>query len=172
MAVPGWWRAAALAAVAGFGLASCQVSAEYGPMQCTPSPPVPGSQFSFVDVDADIPLYVAPGDTFSITVDQLTAFIEDRDSGLFPHGALEIDGPASPNGLVKVGKEPSSDTSPSYPQTVTFTATGQPGDVIHVKVDFAQTSYLTGIPSVPVYTLTCNPGDPEIGTVTIKAPDS
>jgi hypothetical protein len=172
MAVPGSWRAGALAAVAGLGLASCQVSAEYGPMQCIPSPPVPGSQFGFVDVSADIPLYAAPGGTFTITVNQLTAFLQQPDTGLFPHGALLVEGAVTPNGLVRVGKEPSSDTSPSYPQTLTFTATGQPGDVIHVKVDLAETSYLTDIPSVPVYTLTCNPGDPEIGTVTITAPDA
>ncbi len=172
MAATGRWRAAAFAAVAGFGLAACQVSAEYGPMQCVTSPAVPGSQFGFVDASADIPLSAAPGETFTITVTQLTAFLQQPETGLFAHGGLLVEGPVMPNGLVEVGKEVSSTPEPSYPQTVTFTATGEPGDVIHIKVDFAQTSYLTDIPSIPVYTLTCNPGDPELGTVTIKAPDA
>lgn len=158
MAGSGWLRLAALGAVAGGVLAGCQIDAQYG-ANCTTSPPVPHQNFGVVDVSIDIPLYAAPGSTFVVTVFNMDA--SNGSTGQFPSGVISVTGPVTPSGTIAVG-------SP-YPNTLSFRATGEPGEVIHFNAESGFAIY--GDFPTSGFGLDCDAGGPEIGTTTIKAPD-
>jgi hypothetical protein len=115
--------AAALGTVA---LTGCEARKEVF-ASCSTEPPVPHQSEGVLSVDVHVPLKVAAGSTFTIRVDDVIGYPYLTGPGEFPHGTLSVTGAASPAGLFGVGS--------GYPQTLTFTATGQPGDTIDVTVE-------------------------------------
>jgi hypothetical protein len=107
--------------------------------------------------DIHVPLKVAAGSTFSVRVDDMTGYPYVSDGGRNPHGVLSVTGAVAPAGEVGVGG------GTPYPQTLSFTATGQPGDTIDVTAVRAGTVHgnfpdaffvATCFATVPVATIT------------------
>ena len=158
---------AALAAVGGGLLTGCDIHAEFGDDGCSTSPPVPHHNFGAVVVDASIPLYVEPGGTFTVTVQDMFATVTPASSQPFGTGTISVSGPVTPSGTFSVGQGIFGGTP--FPNTLTFTATGQDGDVITFSA--VDGSSFEGTPPNGVL-LTCSGHNGEIGTTTIKTPDS
>jgi hypothetical protein len=148
---------AAIAAVGGLALPGCDVGGQFG-ASCTTSPPVPHQDFGTVYASAEVPLFAKPGASFDIVVTSLGA--APGPPPVSPTGAnsgtIRVTGPVTPSGDFGV--------SEPYPDTLTFQATGAPGEVIHVAV--TRGAGIVG--SFPNgFGITCNGGG-EIGTTTIQ----
>jgi hypothetical protein len=157
---------AALALVSAAGLAGCEVHFE-GPAACVVSPPQPHQDLGWAEATLDIPVNVTPGQTFTVTVEQLRAFPGPPPQEPFEldSGTLAVTGPVTPSGNIPVGK---SQTGGSvYPNTLTFTATGQPGDTItFTMVDGSNSG------GIVQFGVRCTPTtDATIGTTAIVAPE-
>jgi hypothetical protein len=151
--------AATFAALGGMALPGCDVSGEFG-ATCATSPPVPHQNFGTVYASAKVPLYVAPGGSFHIVVTSLGAAPGPPPVSPTANnsGTITVTGPVTPSGDFRLG-EP-------YPDTLTFTATGEPGEVIHVGV----TSGEGVVGSFPDgFAIFCTTNG-ELGTTTIRVP--
>ena len=95
-----------------------------------------------VVVDIDVPLKVAPGETFTITARDITVVGISGEFGppQFPNGILSATGPVAPAGDVAVGEDVLSGGTP-LPNTLTYTASGDPGDTIIIRIELAQAFY-------------------------------
>jgi hypothetical protein len=93
-------------------------------------------------VEVDAPPKVAPGETFTVTVDDLSVLgVGNGDSGpQFPNGVLSVTGPVAPSGDVAVGEDVLTGGTP-LPNTLTYTVTGSPGDTIRIQIETAQSFY-------------------------------
>ncbi len=158
--------ATALAAVGGGLLTGCQIHAELGGT-CSTSPPVPHHDLGGVIVDAFIPLYVEPGGTFTVTIQNMYGTTNPGSPVSDGTGVIEVSGPVTPSGRFDVGQGIFGGTP--YPNSLTFTATGEPGEAISFNA-VSGSSFEGTFPNGTL--LTCDGGNGQIGTTTIKAADS
>jgi hypothetical protein len=120
---------AAVMAAAGL-LSGCEVQKQFG-ASCSTSPPVPHQEEGIIDVDVEVPPHVAPGATFTVRVDLMAGYPGVQGGpGQFPSGTLSVTGPVTPSGDFGVG--PGFFGTNPYPNTLTFTVTGQPGDEVRL----------------------------------------
>jgi len=87
-----------------------------------------------VEVDVEVPPRVAPGATFTIRVDALVGYPDQAGPGQDQAGTLSVTGPVTPSGPIFVDGP--------YPEALTFTATGQPGDEITVTAIDGRSRYI------------------------------
>jgi hypothetical protein len=163
-------RSVAVALALGCGalvISGCNVSQTYG-ARCSTSPPVPHQDPGAISMDADAPAQVAPGETFTLTVNGIGV------QGGAPGPSLPqahratfyVTGAVNPSGNMSVG----SISSPAvWPHEVELTATGQPGETIEIGVVSA--SRIEGtFPNLG--SITCDVGDGErLATLDIVGPD-
>jgi hypothetical protein len=119
--------------------AGCRIQTE----MTAPCVSYPGglSSSGTIVIDIDVPLEVAPGETFTITARDVTVVGVSSDVGpQFPNGILSVTGPVSPAGDVVVGEDVLTGGMP-LPTTLTYTATGDPGDTIGINIQRAQAFY-------------------------------
>jgi hypothetical protein len=120
---------AAVMAAAGL-LSGCEVQKGFG-ASCSTSPPVPHQGEGIVGVDVEVPPNVTPGATFTIRVDAMSGYPAVQGGpGQFPSGTLSVTGPVTPSGNFGVG--PGFTGTNPYPNTLTFTVTGQPGERVRL----------------------------------------
>jgi hypothetical protein len=94
-------------------------------------------------VDLDAPGRVRPGQTFTVTVRDVSVIgvtTGGEQGPQYPNGILSVAGAATPAGDVTVGEDVLAGGNP-LPNTLTYTATGDPGDRITVGVQMAQSFY-------------------------------
>lgn len=149
-------------------LGGCNVSQTYG-ARCSTSPPVPHQDPGAISMDADAPARVAPGETFTLTVNSIGV------QGGAPGPSLPeahratfyVTGAVSPSGNMSVG---SISSLAEWPHEVELTATGQPGETIEIGVVSASRTEGT-FPNLS--SITCDVGDGEpLVTLEIAAPAS
>jgi hypothetical protein len=94
-------------------------------------------------VDLDAPGRVTPGQTFTITVQDVSVrgVTTGGEAGpQYPNGVLSVSGAVEPIGAVAVGEDVLSGGNP-LPNTLTYRSTGHPGDTITVGIEMAQSFY-------------------------------
>jgi hypothetical protein len=94
-------------------------------------------------VDLDAPGKVTPGQAFTVTVRDVsvTGVSSGGEGGpQYPNGVLSVSGAAEPVGEVIVGEDVLSGGNP-LPNTLSYTATGRPGDTITIGIQTAQSFY-------------------------------
>lgn len=151
-------------------LSGCEVRAQLE-ADCTAYPdpwPLPGDGPGEVRVDLEVPASVAPGATFRVRVDDLHGFSDtDWAPAEYREGVLSVTGPVEPSGRFHVGEGALAGGEP-LPNTLTFTATGEPGESI--AIDVVEGSSLIG-GFLQGHLTTCTPtGDGRVASVPIKAP--
>jgi hypothetical protein len=92
--------------------------------------------------DIDAPLEVRPGQTFTITVNDVSVrgVSGTAEDPQYPNGVLSVTGPVSPAGDIAVGEDVLAGGTP-LPNALTYTAAGSPGDTISIRVQQAQSFY-------------------------------
>lgn len=156
----------ALAAAAGGLLTGCEVREEIA-ATCVSSPPAPHQEYGVVAVTADIPLDAVAGGSFTITVTSMGAYAGPPGGsvGQYPTGTLSVTGPVSPSGTFAVGQGLLGGTP--YPNTLTFQATGAPGETIEVRA-VSGMSYQGTFPNL--LQISCTAGPNLLRAVQITAP--
>lgn len=160
--------AAALAVAAGVLLPGCEVSTEVY-AQCSTSPPAPHQENGVIESTIDLPLEVAPGETFTITVRHIGAYSGPPGGSAWdqPTGTISVTGPVTPSGTFSAGQDLFGGTP--FPVALTFQATGQPGETIRVAA-VSGSGWQGTFPDL--LRLSCSAvGDATIGHVGIVAPD-
>jgi hypothetical protein len=156
--------AIALCAVAGALLTGCEIKQELG-ATCSTSPPVPHHNYGVVSVDIEVPPRVRAGSTFTVRVDHIGASITPESPPNLPAGTISVTGGATPSGNFGVGYPSGGD--PAFPVTLSFTATGAPGETVVVRAE-SGSGVLGTYPQAIL--LTCYP-DAVLATIPITSPD-
>jgi hypothetical protein len=139
-------------------LSGCEVQQTYDATCSGVDDPTTGP--GHVAVDVEIPPHVAAGATFTVRVDSMAGWPDPAGVGSSTTGAVSVTGPVTPSGTFSVG-EP-------YPNTLTFTATGQPGENISLDAVRGSSSYL--VPPGFVLVFECTAHDGHIADIPIVAP--
>jgi hypothetical protein len=133
-------------------LGGCEASGSYQAL-CETEPILPRQPYiGTVNVYADAPLTVEPGETFTVTIERMSS---DGATGspLHPGGEVSMSGPVSHPGITPVGGL----FGPAFPVTLTYTVTGAPGDRLRLMAE-AGTAVL-GTLGDDIYVETCIPVD-------------
>jgi hypothetical protein len=132
-------------------LAGCEASGSYQAL-CETEPILPRQPYiGTVNVYADAPLTVEPGETFTVTIERMWS--EGTGSPLHPGGEVSMSGPVSGAGTRSVGGL----FGPAFPVTLTYTVTGAPGDRLRLMAE-AGTAVI-GTLGDDTYVETCIPVD-------------
>lgn len=154
------------AGVAGVGVAlsgllgGCEVKRELAATCHAPGDPGSGQGPGHVGVDVDIPPSVSPGSTFTVRVDSMFGYPDPAGGpGSSPSGLLAVTGPVTPSGAFAVA---------SFPDKLTFTVIGQPGDQISLEAVRASSSYL--VPPSSVLVFECDTHDGHLADIPVVSP--
>jgi hypothetical protein len=120
----------------------------------------------FVDAHAQIPASVAAGSTFTITVNEMVGYPAEATPGdnAIKTGVLSVTGPVTPSGTFSVGQNRFGTGQP-FPNDLTFTVTGQPGDRITVDAVSGTSTWLV-FPGFEVH-FDCTAVDPHLADITV-----
>jgi len=152
--------AATAVALGTVALGGCDASGSFQAL-CTTDPPLPRQPYiGAVGVNADAPLTVEPGATFTVTIERMWS---DGASGspTHPGGVVSMSGPVSGGGPVSVGGL----FGPAFPVTLTYTVTGAPGDRLRLTAETGTS--VIGTLGEDTYVETCVPVDGLLRTIRV-----
>ena len=164
MRITRWAASLGAAGLLSLTLAGCEVSDIYE-AHCVTTPFVAGQDHGMIDAVADVPLEVNPGQTFTITVNEIGvqgSHTDDPPPARF--ATITLAGAVSPSGNITLG----SMAQPAvWPRQIQVTATGAVGQNIVLSVYGADQHVTSPI----THHLSCHAlGDTTLATIKIVAP--
>jgi len=164
MRITKWAAPVGVAALLSITLAGCEVKDIYE-AHCITTPFVSGQEHGMIDVVADVPPEVNPGQSFTITVNEIGVLGSHTDNPPPARFAtITLAGAVSPSGNITIG---SMNQPAVWPRQIQVTATGQVGQNIVISVYQADQHLTSPISSH----LSCHAlGDTTLSTIPIVAP--
>jgi hypothetical protein len=164
MRITRWAAPLGAAGLLSFTLTGCEVKDIYE-AHCITTPFVAGQDHGMIDVVADVPPEVNPGQTFTVTVNEIGVLGSHTDNPPPARFAtITLAGAVSPSGNITIG---SMNQPAVWPRQIQVTATGQVGQNIVISLYQADQHLTSPISSH----LSCHAlGDTTLTTIPIVAP--